>query len=195
MKVPLSVVILTKNEEEKITDCIKSVSGWAGEIIVVDDESQDKTREIAEYLGAKVLIRKMDIEGKHRNWAYFQANFEWVLSIDADERPTEELKKEIEKALLSNPTYNAFSMPRRNFIGDYWIKEGGLYPAPQLKLFRKNKFKWEEVEVHPRHILDGGVKLLKNDLIHYTYKNWEDFVNKLTVGLEDIEYAIENGGP
>lgn len=178
-KIPLSVVILTKNEEARITDCLKSIMGWPDEIIVIDDESSDNTREIAMSLGAKVFVKKMDIEGSHRNWAYSQAKNEWVLSIDADERPTRELKDEIEEVLSKNPQDDAFTIPRRNFIGDYWIKGGGLYPSPQLKLFNKNRFKWEEVEVHPRAFLDGECGHLKNDLIHYTYKDWGDFLRKL----------------
>jgi glycosyltransferase involved in cell wall biosynthesis len=177
--IPVSVVILTKNEERRVSDCIQSVRDWVDEIIVVDDESSDKTREIAENLGVKVICRKMDIEGKHRNWAYAQAKNEWVLSIDADERPTEGLKSEISDLLRIQQDCNAFTIPRKNFIGDYWIKGGGLYPAPQLKLFRKDKFRWEEVEVHPRAFLDGLPRQLKNDLIHYTYKDWGDFLRKL----------------
>ena len=178
-KVPVSVVILAKNEEKRIPDCIKSVLGWADEIIVVDDESIDKTREIAENLDTKVFTKKMDIEGSHRNWAYSRAKHDWVLSIDADERPLEELKKEIGEVLSSNPPESAFTIPRRNFIGDYWIKGGGLYPSPQLKLFKRDRFKWEEVEVHPRAFLEGLCGHLKNDLIHYTYRDWGDFLAKL----------------
>jgi len=140
-KIPLSVIILARNEETRITDCIKSVSGWADEIIVIDDESADRTKEISESLGARVIVRKMDIEGRHRNWSYGQAKNEWILSLDADERPTEELKNEITETLSRKPEENAFAIPRKNFIGDYWIKGGGLYPASQLKLFRKGKFK------------------------------------------------------
>lgn len=179
-KVPLSVVVITKNEEARIPECIKSVSGWADEIIIIDDESTDRTRQIAEELGAKVLTRKMDIEGKHRNWAHSQTRNEWVFSLDADERPTEELKKEISDRLFSDPETSVCIIPRKNFIGDYWIRGGGLYPAPQMKLFKKDKFKWEEAEVHPRPIMMGGCRMfLKNDIIHYTYKNWGDFLNKL----------------
>ena len=179
-KVPISVVILAKNEEERIADCIKSVTGWAAEIIVVDDDSVDRTLEIAQDLGAKVLVRKMDIEGVHRNWAYSQAENEWVLSLDADERPTEELKKEIGENLHLDPECSVFIMPRKNYIGDYWIRGGGLYPAGQMKLFKKSLFKWEEAEVHPRSIMLGGTRrYLQNDLIHYTYKDWGDFLNKL----------------
>jgi len=189
-KLPVSVVILTKNEERNIEECIQSVVGWADEIIVVDDESTDRTVEIAKSLGAKIFARKMDIEGRHRNWAYQQAKNDWILSLDADERVTEDLKKEIEKILNPVCEYSAFTIPRRNYIGDYWVKWGGLYPSPQIKLFRKDKFKWEEVEVHPRALLDGKCGHLKNDIIHYTYQNWEDFLNKLNkqTTLEAIKW-------
>lgn len=178
-KINLSVVILAKNEESRIENCLKSVIDWADEVIVVDDESSDRTEKIAKDLGATVFVKKMEIEGKHRNWAYSQTKNEWVLSLDADERTTEELTKEIEETIALNPKENAFTIPRRNFIGDYWIRWGGQYPAPQLKLFRKIKFKWEEVEVHPRAFLDGECGHLKGDLIHYTYRNWGDFLRKL----------------
>ena len=146
-RIPLSIVILAKNEEARIRACIKSVGEWASEVIVIDDESTDNTPQIAKELGTKVLVRRMDIEGKHRNWAYSKASNEWVLSLDADERLTEELKGEIESILASNPEHNAFTIPRRNFIGDYWIRWGGMYPSAQLKLFRKDKFKWEEINI------------------------------------------------
>jgi len=145
----LSIVILAKNEESRIEECIRSVLGWADEIIVADDESTDRTKEIAESLGAKVFVKKMDIEGKHRNWAYSLAKNEWVFSLDADERFTPELRNEVAETLKNNPGHSAYTAPRRNFIGDYWIKWGGLYPSAQIKLFRKSRFKWEEVEVHP----------------------------------------------
>jgi len=178
-RLKLSVVILTKNEEARIADCIKSVIKETDEVIVVDDESSDKTVEIAKNLGAKVLIKKMEVEGKHRNWAYQQAKNEWVLSLDADEQVTEELKREISAVLSKDTIYDAFAIPRKNFIGDYWIKGGGLYPSPQLKLFRKDKFRWEEVEVHPRAFLEGKCGHLKSPLLHYTYRNWEDYLRKL----------------
>ena len=90
----LSVVIITKNEETRIKQCIESVAGWADEVVVVDDESTDRTSAFARDLGAKVFVRKIDIEGRHRNWAYSKTENPWVFSVDADERPTEELKQE-----------------------------------------------------------------------------------------------------
>lgn len=177
--IDLSVVVLTKNEEKNIGPCLESVRGFAREILVVDDESTDKTVDIARQYTDKIIIRKMDIEGKQRNFAYAQAKNLWVLSLDADERVTEGLKKEIEDTLSQSTRYNGFTIPRRNFIGDYWVKYGGWYPSPQLKLFRKDKFRYEEVGVHPRAFMDEPCGHLKQDLIHYSYKNLEDFLHKL----------------
>jgi len=175
----LSVVILTKNEERNIQDCLESVVGWANEIIIVDDESTDKTVDIASGYTDKIITRKMEVEGSHRNFAYAQAKNLWVLSLDADERLTEELREEITEVLSQKIHFNGFTIPRRNFIGDYWVKYGGWYPSPQLRLFRKDKFRYEEVAVHPRAFMDDPCGHLKSDMIHYSYRNIGDFLNKL----------------
>ncbi len=174
----LSVVVLTKNEEKRIEKCLDSVK-WADEIIVADDESSDGTREIVKRYTDKIFVKKMDIEGKHRNWAYSQAKNTWVLSLDADEIVTPELKEEIQKVLATDPAENGFTIPRRNYIGDYWVKYGGWYPSAQLKFFRKDKFRYEEVSVHPRAFMDDPCGHLKGDIIHYSYRSLEDFLSKL----------------
>ena len=127
-RIPVSVVVITKNEEHNIEDCLKSVHGWADEIVLVDDHSQDRTVEIAEKYTDKIFQRKMDIEGRHRNWAYGQARNTWVLSLDADERLTEELKQEIDQ-VLPEATAQAYTIPRRNFIGQFWLQHGGAVPV------------------------------------------------------------------
>jgi glycosyltransferase involved in cell wall biosynthesis len=175
---PLSVVVLTRNEEKRIARCLDSVK-WADEIIVVDDESIDRTVEVSRRYTDRIFERKMDIEGRHRNWAYGQAKNQWILSLDSDEEVTPELKQEIIKVLSSNPGENGFTIPRRNYIGSYWVKYGGWYPSPQLKLFRKDKFRYEEVSVHPRAFMDDPCGHLKGDIIHYSYRNIEDFLGKL----------------
>ena len=185
----LSVVILTKNEERNIQACLDSVRGWADEIVLVDDESTDGTivegllikpvNDIARKYTDKILIRKMDIEGRHSNFAYARAVNPWVLSLDADERPSNELKKEISEILNQETNFNGFTIPRRNYIGDYWVRHGGWYPSSQLKLFRKDKFRYEEVGVHPRAFMDDPCGHLKSDIIHFSYKNLEDFLSKM----------------
>lgn len=178
MSVPLSVVILTKNEAGRLPECIRSVA-WADDILVIDDESTDDTCRIAEALGARVLRRKMDIEGRHRNWANDQAKHDWVLTLDADERVTPELAEEIREVLGGTPAYKTYAMPRRNHIGTRWIRHGGWYPSEQLRLFQRSIFRWEETTVHCRAFADTACGTLRHDVIHYSYRNLDDFLAKL----------------
>ncbi|MDD5669815.1 MAG: glycosyltransferase family 2 protein [Candidatus Omnitrophica bacterium] len=192
-QMPVSIVIIAKNEEVHLEESLKSVYGWADEIVVVDDESTDKTRDIARKYTDKVFSRRMDVEGRHRNWAYSQAKNLWVLSLDADEKVTEELKTEISQAIKSNE-YAAYDIPLRNYIGNYWVKYGGWYPASKVRLFRKDKFKYEEVEVHPRVFIDGACGHLKSDIIHKGYPDLEHFlssVNRQTT-LEALKWINTN---
>jgi len=175
-KIPISVVVITKNESQNIANCLNSVA-WADEIIVVDDFSQDNTIELASKFTDKIFKKRMDIEGVHRNYAYSLAKNEWVLSLDADERVTSELKEEIEKILNDGTSFNVFSIPLRNYIGDYWIRWGGWYPAYKDRLFRKGHFRYEEVGVHPRVFYDGKCGRLYGDIIHRSYKNFFEFVD------------------
>lgn len=177
-KPPVSVVIIAKNEEENIEDCLKSVT-WADEIILVDDESTDRTLEITRRYTDKIFNRKMENEGRHRNWAYAQAKNDWVLSLDADERVMPELAADITKLLAGKPEFKAYGIPRRNYIGDYWLKWGGEYPAPQTRLFLKKEFKYEEAEVHPRALMEGDTGFLKSDMIHYSHRDLSDYLRSL----------------
>jgi glycosyltransferase involved in cell wall biosynthesis len=193
-KIPLSVVIITRNEASRISDCLKSVE-WAAEIIVVDDGSADATLDIARAAGAKTFSRRMDIEGKHRNWAYDQASHEWVLSLDADERVTPQLRDEIAALLAEGPLCNGYAIPRRNFVGQYWAKYGGMYPSAQLRLFKKKEFRYDEkAEVHPQAYMKDPRGTLKNDIIHYTYRDFADMIAKLDrhTDLEARKWVREN---
>ncbi len=178
MTVPVSVIVITKNEQDRIQECLDSVSGWAAEIIVVDDLSTDKTVEIVQQLTDQVYSKRMDVEGTHRNWAYAKASQPWVLSLDADERLTPEVKEEIAE-VLKNPEHDLYSIPRRNFIGAYWVRYGGQYPSAQLRLFKKGRLRYEEVEVHPRVFTEGTTGRLKGDMIHYSYRDFGHFLQKL----------------
>ncbi len=177
-KFPLSVVVLTKNEEDCIAQCLESVK-WSDEIIIVDDQSTDKTVEIARKYTDKIFFKPMDVEGSHRNWAYSQAKNQWVLSLDADEKASEELKQEIENTLKNTVEFAAFSIPLRNFIGEHWVRYGGWYPAGKVRLFKKDKFKYEEVKVHPRVFIDGPCGHLTKDIIHKGYPDIAHFLNSL----------------
>ncbi len=176
--IPLSVIVLTKNEAGRIRECIESVR-WAGEILVVDDESTDGTVALAEQLGARVVRRRMENEGRHRNWAAEQARYEWILSVDADERVTPELAQELQQLLRQETQpHETYAIPRRNFIGTRWIRYGGWYPSAQLKLFKRSVFRWEETTVHPRAISQSSFGTLHGDILHYSYRDLADFIEK-----------------
>lgn len=174
----ISVVVITRNEEANIAECLKSAR-WADELIVVDDQSQDRTAEIARQFTGKVFIRRMENEGRHRNWAYQQAVGDWVLSLDADERVSPELAEEIRRVLEKEEEYTGYAIPICTYIGKRWIKYGGWYPAGKLRLFKKGEFRYEESEVHPRIFMEGKSRLLKSDIIHYGYRNLEHFFASL----------------
>lgn len=177
-KVPVSVVILAKNEAGRLRECIASAA-WADEVLVVDDHSTDETAALAASLGAKVVRRAMDVEGRHRNWAHAQASHEWVFSLDADERITPELAQSIREVVASDSSLAVYDVPRRNFIGRRWIQHGGWYPSAQVKLFKRSRFRWEEASVHPRAIADSATGNLRGDLLHYSYRDLADFVEKM----------------
>ena len=134
-------MIITKNEEKDILKCLESVQ-WADEIIVVDDESTDKTREIANRFTDRIFIRKMENEGWHRNWAYSQANNGWILSLDADERITSDLEEEITGLFSNTPEtelLSGYSVARKSFHMGRWIMHGGWYPDRNIRLLNRNK--------------------------------------------------------
>jgi len=131
-KIPVSVVVITKNEEDNIADCLKSVS-WADELIVLDDNSTDKTVEIAKRYTDKIESRKMDIEGRHRNYAYSLARNDWVLSLDADERITDKLREELTRLVKKGSGHCAFTVPIKTYIGDHWMRYGDWYPGRKTR--------------------------------------------------------------
>jgi len=178
-KISLSVVILAKNEEKNIEACLKSVYGWADEIILVDDESTDKTVEIARRYTDKICQRKMDKYGTQVNWALTKTNNDWNLLLDGHEIVTEELKQEIKENLKISSDSVAFAIPIKNYIGNYWVRYGGWYPANKVRLFRKDKFRYEEVGVHPRVFIDGKCGRLTKDIIHKGYPDIEHFLFSL----------------
>ena len=198
--VKLSVILISKNEHANIKDCLDSVYQWADEIVVIDDESTDDTRDMARQYTDRIFIRKMDLEGKQRNYGASMAKNDWVMMIDADERMTPELKTEIESVLANreNPKLIAFWIPRKNYIADHWLQHGGWYPAPHIKLYHRDHLKWREIPqdvVHPGVDIEKGFQKanLTKHLIHYNFKNIEDFMGKVNrqTTLEAIKWHIE----
>ncbi len=174
----LSVVVITKNEEKNVRECLSSVL-WADEIIVVDAGSTDNTLEIAKEFTQKVYSRPWDGYGAAKNFGLAKCTGEWILSIDADERVTQELREEILGKLSTvNQKTAAFSVPRRaNFLGK-WIYHCGWYPGRITRVFRRSAGRFTEEKVHERLEIQGEIVPLHSDLLHYTDPDLKSYFEK-----------------
>jgi len=174
----LSVVIITHNEEDNIRECLESVK-WAEEIIVVDSASTDGTEEICRAYGVKFVKEPWKGFALQKNSAIEKATQDWILSLDADERITPELKKEITSVLESTNPKDGYFIARKNFFLERWIRRCGWYPDYNLRLFQKGKGLFGIREVHEAVQINGTTDHLKFPMEHHTYKSLEDFMKRL----------------
>lgn len=175
----LSVILITKNEEANLKDCLESVS-FANEIIVVDSQSSDKTQEIAQSFGAKLEITSdWPGFGPQKNRALNLATQEWVLSIDADERVTPELKDEILAVISSKNAANCYAIPRSSWYCGRFMKHSGWYPDYVDRLFKRGTAKFSDHLVHERLLPDGPVAKLKNHFLHYSFRDFSQVLKKV----------------
>ncbi|MCP2518936.1 glycosyltransferase family 2 protein [Candidatus Aminicenantes bacterium AC-708-M15] len=175
----ISVTIITFNEEEKIEGAIKSVLDIADEIIIVDSFSVDNTVKIAKKYRVKVYQKRWQDYADQRNFALEKASHPWVLNIDADERVSPELKKEILDLKSKEPEYDGFSIPRLTYYLNRWIYHSGWYPDRKIRLFKKQMAKWEGRFIHEKLIFTGKVGKLKNPVYHFSYKNIEEHLSRI----------------
>jgi len=174
----LSVVIITSNEEANLARTLASVT-WADEIIVVDSGSTDRTREVAESFHARFFVESWKGFAAQKNSALERATGDWVLSLDADEEVEPALADEIRTLLAANPSVAGFWIPRKNFFLGRWIKRGGFYPDPKLRLFRRGSGAFEERLVHEDARIDGATASLRGHLLHHAYLTLEDYLEHM----------------
>ena len=165
----VSALVIAKNEAHNIAACLESVQ-WVGERIVVDAQSTDRTVEQAEQAGARVFVRPWPGYGPQKNFGIEQARSEWVLIVDADERVSGMLAREIQTILAAKipPDVAAFEIPRRNFFYGRWIQGGGMYPDYQLRLIRRSVCRYDDTKLHERLLFEGRVLRLSNPMDHHT---------------------------
>lgn len=175
----ISATVITLNEEHNIADALKSLA-WADEIIVVDSESTDHTVEIARQFTERIFVRPWPGYAQQKNFAAEQAANNWIFNLDADERISSELEREIE-ALKSHAASDAvaFEMPRLTWYLGRWIKHSGWYPDYKLRLYDKTKGRWVGDYVHESVSVYGRVERLAGDLLHYTVRNSSDHHQRL----------------
>lgn len=167
--VKITAAIITLNEEKNIADAIESVR-WADEVIVVDAESTDRTREIAMALGASVYVNPWPGFFAQKQLAVERASNDWIFSLDADERVSAELKKEILAIAASANAADGYRIPRLAFYMGRAIKHGGWYPDWQLRLFDRRKGRWKDVRVHESFQMEPGARIefLRGNILHYS---------------------------
>lgn len=185
----LSVVILARNEEEVIEDCLKSVK-WAYEIILIDSGSIDNTQKIAKKYGAKVI--ELEFKGlefaRWRNLGKENANGNWILYVDADERVTPQLREEIQGVILKTE-FAAYEIPRRNFFLGREMHYGGAWPDYVKRLYRKSKLKRWVGKLHEYPVIEGKMGRLKNPLIHTTHRDLTLMLDK-TIAWTKVEAEL-----
>ena len=183
----LSAVLITKNAAAHLHECLESLR-WADEIVVVDSGSSDNTEAICSEFHARFSVEDdWPGFGIQKNRALAMASCEWVLSIDADEICTPELRAEIEQALNSGGA-TAYAMPRLSSFCGHWMRHGGWWPDHVTRLFRRGTARFSDDVVHERLIVDGETKLLKSHLLHHTYDTLDQAIEKMnrysTLGAE-----------
>jgi glycosyltransferase involved in cell wall biosynthesis len=166
----LSVMIITYNEEERIQGALESIK-WANDIVVVDARSTDRTVEIARGYTDRVIVRDWPGFVAQRNFALDQTRYEWVLSLDADERLSPALQEEIQRLCATQMGADAYYVPRRSHFLGRWIAHSGWYPDYKLRLFRKTCGCWQGGPVHESMHVIGTVQYLQEDLLHYPYRD------------------------
>jgi glycosyltransferase involved in cell wall biosynthesis len=175
---PVSVIVITLNEERNIQACLETVR-WADEIILVDSHSTDRTIEIAKQYTDKIFLSDFKGYSRNKTMAVQQATSEWILWIDADERIPAALADEIQQVVKTNPVENGFEMPRKAIFLGRWIRHCGWYPGYVLRLFRKDKARFSDLAVHEGVVLEGARRRLQNDIIHHTDDSLEHYLWKL----------------
>lgn len=188
-RTPFSACLITFNEERNLPAALASVD-FADEVIVVDSHSTDRTREVAaafrgrdredREVRPRVIERDWAGHVEQKNFAIDQAAHDWVLCLDADERVSPELRREVEAALAADaPAADGYSMPRRTFYLGRWILRSGWYPDRKVRLFRRSRGRWGGTNPHDHVYVEGGVRVLQGDLYHFSYRSMADHIRTI----------------
>jgi len=200
LRVTISVVLITQDEEANLPHTLESVTPLVrdgrGEIIVVDSGSADRTVEIAKSFGAKIFIEPWKGFAGQKNSAIAKASGDWVLQLDADEKLEPGLADEMSSAILGRSPAEpvGFWIPRKNFFLGRWIRHGGFYPDPKLRLIRRGAGQFEEYGAHPTIKLNGPTAKLKHALVHNAYPTLRGYISHMnSYSSSGAEVAVAKG--
>ena len=185
MQSTLSVAIITLNEEQNLPRTLASVR-FADEVILIDSGSTDRTLEIAaSYKNVKVFSEPWKGFSAQKNSAIEKCTSQWILSLDADEELSSELQIEIRTLLTGDPSADAYLLNRRNLFLNRWLRHGGFYPDPKLRLFRRHSanfapgIRFTERPVHETIAFEGRLETLHHDIIHHAYPDLESYIEHM----------------
>lgn len=190
-KLPISAFIITYNEETNIRQCINSLS-FCNEIIIVDSLSTDNTVSIAKELGAKVYSQSFLGYRDQKQLALSKCSNEWVLSLDADERVSNQLQEFCLSYNFTDSEFNGFEFPRLHWFNGQWLKHGGLYPDYKLRLFRKDKGLFIGENIHEVVSVEGKSKKITYPILHYAWRDFHHFITSQTSYAEKVAQARIN---
>jgi glycosyltransferase involved in cell wall biosynthesis len=190
---PISATLITYNEERNIEEALQSLS-WADEIVVVDSGSSDGTVAICRKFTGRILHRDWTGFVDQKNFAVENARNDWIFSLDADERPSPELSREIQQLARDGFLKPGYKIPRIAFFLGRWIRHGEWYPDCQLRLFDRTSGKWEGGRVHESVKLREKPGLLKGEICHYTYRSLSDYLKRLEIYSTLAAYDYQQRG-
>ncbi len=197
MAAKISCVVIARDEEQRIGDCLASVQ-WVDEIVVVDSGSSDNTVEIARGFTDKVHIVPWRGFGPQKQAAVDLATYDLILSIDCDERVTPELAAEIRDIAGEGLPVAGYSVPRRTFVGRSEIRHCGWYPDRTIRLFDRRRGHFSPESVHERVLVDGEVGTCRHHLLHYSFAGFGDMLTKMNrytdLGAEKLFAAGRRAG-
>jgi glycosyltransferase involved in cell wall biosynthesis len=188
----ISAVIITKNEEHTIERCIRSLL-WCDEIVILDSFSTDKTKLISQKTTPKVKFFESIFlgYGPQKQLAVSHASYDWILSIDADEEISEPLAQEIMDLLHTHDQTNiAYKIPRTLVFMGHKMRFSGEAQRPILRLFHRSQFNFNDANVHEEVVGSGRVNTLNQEMLHYSYKNWNDYITKLNHYTEQMALKL-----
>ncbi len=174
----LTSIIPTGNEQDNIVEAIQSVR-FSDEIMVVDSFSTDDTVKLARPLVDTILQREYENSASQKNWAIPQAKHEWILLLDADERVTSELQKEVMRMIHSNTEYSGFWIRRENYFMGKKVRFSGWQGDKVIRLFKRDECKYENKHVHAEIRSSGKIGILDHKLLHNTFVSKEAYLSKL----------------
>ncbi|MBE2225913.1 MAG: glycosyltransferase family 2 protein [Ignavibacteria bacterium] len=188
----ISAVVITKNEELNIRECLETLK-WADEIVIIDSNSTDNTPIIASEFTDKIFSTDSDVFSEKRAMSFEKCSNDWILFLDADERITPQLQEEILSLSPAEGVYG-YRLNRRNYYFGQWLKYSGVYPDKHIRLFNKRHASITPRIIHEGVEVSGSVEELKNDFIHYSFRDMTHMMDKINLysTLEAREKLINN---